>query len=206
MVLGQKDQLGVVAFQNTPVTKTLFSQDQEQEIIRLPLPIEYQNSDQLELGQEQVIQQGEDGWIRQTYQLTYWENELQSKSLIGEERREPVSRVVLKGTKIVPRFLTASEGVFTYYLQKRMYATSYDANCQGCRGLTYTGTEVTKGVCAVDPEVIPLGTMMYVEGYGLCRAEDVGGAIKGDRIDLGFRDILQGFWQARWTKVYLLVD
>jgi len=51
---------------------------------------------------------------------------------------------------------------------------------------TATGTWPKIGVAAVDPKVIPLGTMLYVEGYGYARAEDTGGLIKGDRIDLFF--------------------
>ncbi|MBU1110852.1 3D domain-containing protein, partial [Patescibacteria group bacterium] len=61
-------------------------------------------------------------------------------------------------------------------------------------------------VCAVDRSEIPLGTLMYVNGYGLCRAEDIGGSIKGDRIDLGFEDVENGFWSARWTMIYLLME
>jgi 3D (Asp-Asp-Asp) domain-containing protein len=57
---------------------------------------------------------------------------------------------------------------------------------------------------AVDPAVIPLGTNVYIPGYGIGRAEDIGGAIKGRRIDLGFEDIDDGWWSARWVDVYLL--
>jgi len=62
-------------------------------------------------------------------------------------------------------------------------------------GLTYLGLPVREGVVAVDPAVIPLGTHLFVEGYGYAVAADVGGAIKGSRIDvfldLGHDDLLR---------------
>lgn len=51
---------------------------------------------------------------------------------------------------------------------------------------TYMGGTVAKGVVAVDPAVIPMGTKLWVEGYGYAVAEDQGSAIKGNRIDLAF--------------------
>jgi 3D (Asp-Asp-Asp) domain-containing protein len=63
------------------------------------------------------------------------------------------------------------------------YATAYSGT-----GRTCLGTRVRHGVVAVDPAVIPLGTTLWVEGYGKCVAEDTGGAINGTRIDVGFSD------------------
>lgn len=67
-------------------------------------------------------------------------------------------------------------------------ATAYTASCDGCSGITATGVNL-KGnpdakVIAVDPSVIPLGSKVYVEGYGYATAADTGGAIKGNKIDL----------------------
>ncbi|WP_085993956.1 3D domain-containing protein [Oceanobacillus senegalensis] len=67
-------------------------------------------------------------------------------------------------------------------------ATAYTANCEGCTGITYTGVDLNKNpdakVIAVDPDVIPLGSEVYVEGYGYATAADIGSAIQGSRIDL----------------------
>ena len=67
-----------------------------------------------------------------------------------------------------------------------MLATAYDPHCYGCSGTTAIGLPAGFGIVAVDPRVIPLGTRLYVEGYGPALAGDTGGAIKGYRIDLGF--------------------
>lgn len=69
-----------------------------------------------------------------------------------------------------------------------MTATAYTANCSGCSGITATGIDLNANpnmkVIAVDPSVIPLGTKVWVEGYGEAIAGDTGGSIKGNRIDI----------------------
>jgi 3D (Asp-Asp-Asp) domain-containing protein len=57
----------------------------------------------------------------------------------------------------------------------------------------------------VDPAVIPLGTRLYIPGYGFAVAADVGGAIVGDRIDLCYDDAQQAIdWGVRDVTVYIL--
>jgi 3D (Asp-Asp-Asp) domain-containing protein len=68
----------------------------------------------------------------------------------------------------------------------RMVATAYHPFDPGCHGITATGVRARKGIIAVDPRVIRLGTRVYVEGYGYAVAADTGGAIKGNRIDVCF--------------------
>lgn len=67
-------------------------------------------------------------------------------------------------------------------------ATAYTASCDGCSGVTSTGIDLKANpdakVIAVDPSVIPLGSKVYVDGYGYATAGDVGGAIKGHKIDV----------------------
>ncbi|SEM52288.1 3D (Asp-Asp-Asp) domain-containing protein [Mesobacillus persicus] len=67
-------------------------------------------------------------------------------------------------------------------------ATAYTAECKGCIGITKTGVNLKENpdakVIAVDPSVIPLGSKVHVEGYGYATAEDIGGAIKGNKIDV----------------------
>ena len=67
-------------------------------------------------------------------------------------------------------------------------ATAYTAYCTGCSGTTAYGIDLranpNQKVIAVDPKIIPLGTKVWVEGYGEAIAGDIGGAIKGNKIDV----------------------
>ena len=71
-------------------------------------------------------------------------------------------------------------------------ATAYTASCTGCSGITATGINLLANphlkVIAVDPSVIPLGSKVWVEGYGHAIAGDTGGAIKGNKIDIFMPD------------------
>jgi len=67
-------------------------------------------------------------------------------------------------------------------------ATGYSANdpSQGTTDTTATGKEVYEGMIAVDPKIIPLGTKIEIRGMGIFVADDTGGKIKGNRIDIFF--------------------
>jgi 3D (Asp-Asp-Asp) domain-containing protein len=76
-------------------------------------------------------------------------------------------------------------------------------------GVTASGAHVKDGVTiAVDPSVIPLGTKVYIEGIGVRVAEDTGGAINGNRIDVYMNDLTAAlqFGYKRNIKVYILQD
>ncbi|MCX8053988.1 MAG: 3D domain-containing protein, partial [Armatimonadetes bacterium] len=83
-----------------------------------------------------------------------------------------------------------SRGEFRTRRVLTMHATAYDPGPRSCgryaTGRTACGLQAGYGVVAVDPRVIPLGTHLYIEGYGHAIAGDRGRAIKGNRIDLGF--------------------
>lgn len=88
-------------------------------------------------------------------------------------------------------------------------ATAYTAECYGCSGITYTGVNLNENpnakVIAVDPDVIPLGTKVYVEGYGEAIAADIGGAIDGYEIDLHVPTKTEAFsWGVRNVEVTIL--
>lgn len=112
---------------------------------------------------------------------------------------------------------SASGGVLTtaggetYYYSKVLTCTATAYSCEGYVGHTYSGTVARVGAIAVDPSVIPLGTRLYIvtnDGryiYGYCVAEDTGGSIKGNKVDLYF-DTIAECWQfgVRTCTVYVL--
>ena len=82
-----------------------------------------------------------------------------------------------------------------------MQASAYSGN----GNYTATGSRLKKGIVSVDPKLIPLGTKLYIEGYGYAVADDVGGAIKGHRIDLAYDSRSEALQFGRQTvKVYVL--
>ncbi|MFE4707406.1 LysM peptidoglycan-binding domain-containing protein [Peribacillus simplex] len=88
-------------------------------------------------------------------------------------------------------------------------ATAYTADCQGCSGTTATGVNLKANpdakVISVDPSVIPLGSKVYVEGYGYATAADTGSAIKGNRVDIFIpseKDAVN--WGVKNVKVQIL--
>ena len=86
-----------------------------------------------------------------------------------------------------------------------MEATAYSAYDPGCSGRTSTGRGLRKGIIAVDPMVIPLGTEVYIAGYGHAIADDQGGSIKGNVIDIAFDSHGEALRFGRRTvKVYIL--
>ena len=95
--------------------------------------------------------------------------------------------VIRDGYIIMP-----SGEVVTYYKTDNVTATGYTHTDAGCDMITSTGTTVHYGTAAVDPRFIPYGTRMLIVShdgeryYGIATAEDCGGAIKRDRMDLYF--------------------
>lgn len=105
--------------------------------------------------------------------------------------RDPKPQVVVFGTGPALAFRTFAQDRFTGAVKFageafHVLATAYTASCYGCSGFTASGIRAGHGVIAVDPRVIPLGTRLFIPGYGRAVAGDTGGAIVGHRVDLGF--------------------
>ena len=85
-----------------------------------------------------------------------------------------------------------------------MVATAYYSGGGGLNGtgITATGLRARKGLIAADPTVIRMGTRVYIEGYGEALVADVGGWIKGNRIDLCF-DSLEECYRYGRRKIYV---
>lgn len=96
---------------------------------------------------------------------------------------------------------------FTLHRVITMESTAYTPDAGlGSRATfrTRTGRRAAFGVVAVDPRVIPLNTLVFVEGYGLALACDTGGAIKGNKIDVCIENRRSALnWGRRTVRVHV---
>ncbi len=163
---------------------------------------------ELELDQRRVLQQGQDG-IRGLPQRIRYENgvEVSRETGAAELLQEPLDHIIGLGSKIVLRSINTPQGPRQYWRVLRMKATSYHPGSVGNSTTTATGAFLRKGVVASNPKVIPYGTAVYVEGYGVGSMEDTAAAWYVQQqpmfIDLGYSDSDFQSW-SKWVDVYLL--
>lgn len=181
-------------------------QTQETYTVQIPYQTVYCNDPALPEGQEKILVAGVDGEVQRDAQVVYM-NAIEQSRIVLEETvlQQPVDQVVAVGTgseetegeenllQIEDGVITLPTGeVLTYTDAKTFMATGYTSYDAGCDRITATGTWVRTGTVAVDPTVIPYGTRMFIVSndgeyiYGVSTAEDCGGAIKNDRVDLYF--------------------
>ncbi len=163
----------------------------------------YKNDGSLNIGKTRILQAGLDGRIQRTYLITY-EDGVKTTTRLIHSRTIAAARnhIIAVGTGGT---MTRGGVTFRYTKAIDMVATGYWADPSWSDGYTAIGMVATKGIVAVDPRVIPLRTRLYVEGYGFALAADVGGAIKGYRIDLCF-DTSAEAWAVgrRRVRVYVI--
>ncbi|MCR5034956.1 MAG: G5 domain-containing protein [Clostridia bacterium] len=150
-------------------------------------------SDLLE-GETEITTEGVKGEDSVTYEVTTLGGVEQSRKEIARTTvKEPVTQIVAEGTAV------SYNGV-KYSRVIRVVATGYTHT--GHR--TATGTKPHRGTMAVDRRVVAMGSYGYVPGYGEVHAEDTGGAIKGNRIDLFFNTRGQAIsWGRRTVDLYI---
>lgn len=197
----------------TRVTREVAVETQE-----LPFQTVFKNNSNLDKGKTQKIQEGKKGLKELKYEVLYEDGIEVEREVIEENIVEnAVNEIVEKGTLVL--VATSRGDIARYSKVLTMTATAYDLSFQSTGrkpgdkyyGLTASGTRVGPGVVAVDPKVIPLGTKLYIEStdgsshYGYASAEDTGGAIKGNKIDLFFQtpQEVRKFGR-RTVKVYVL--
>lgn len=171
----------------------------------------FQGDPNLAIDQQQVVIPGVEGITRNRYRLRFEEGTQVDKTL--EDRwlaQSPTQRVIAYGQHIEPKVFTAPDGTqITYWRKIKMLASSYSAGTAGVSpsdpnyGRTYSGDLMRFGIVAVDPKVVPLRSQVYVPGYGVGDALDVGSAILSRHIDLGYDDSNLVLWN-KWVDVYLL--
>lgn len=173
-------------------------------------PVTYVYNDVLPTWSETVLQQGQDGVHTEIYEVVYSDGREVSRQLVEETDTQATETVIEKGTLSnfapndaeVADIVSNGDGTGTIVLENgqeltfnqtlNMKATAYTTGDPGVGTITASGTTVRVGTVAVDRKQIPFGTKMYVVSndgaylYGFSVAEDTGGAIRQNRIDLYF--------------------
>ncbi len=130
--------------------------------------------------------------------------DLDIDSIISGSKSDTQQVIVKENPVIITKYQKVKEDVEWYYF----VATAYSKNdpSQGTNSKTATGKDPSKGIIAVDPDLIPYGTELEIKDMGVFVAEDCGGKIRGNRIDIYFNDIKeakefgrQGVW-IRFTE------
>ncbi|RID88709.1 LysM peptidoglycan-binding domain-containing protein [Peribacillus asahii] len=129
-----------------------------------------------------TVKKGDTLWlIADKHNVTV--KQLKSWNGLKNNTIKPKQVLKVKKTTTVKKAST-SKSYKTYTVK----ATAYTANCKNCSGITATGLNLKKNpnvkAISVDPKLIPLGSKVYVEGYGTAIAADTGGAMKGKKIDV----------------------
>ena len=203
------------------------------ETYTVPVPFEtvYQDDPSLAAGTQKVITQGKDGQNQCVASVLYESGEEISRVVMSETvLQAPVNQVIAVGTAVeepvveeptpiggpMPEIgdgiITLASGeVLTYTGTMQVLATGYNKTNEGCDDWTATGTLARVGAIAVDPRMIPYGTRMFIVSndgayvYGIATAEDCGGSIKGNRIDLYFDTNYECFqFGRRDCTIYIL--
>lgn len=161
----------------------------------------------LSQGKEKLINEGKNGLISRQYEVVKENGKEVKRRLLSETVvKRKTDKVVAFGTKsLVAQVSRSDAGGKEFYVS----STAYTAGCNGCSGITATGINLRSNpgakIIAVDPRVIPLGSKVYVDGYGYAIAGDTGGAIKGHKIDVFFPSKSQAyFWGRKQVKIQVL--
>ncbi len=201
---------------NTPVVDGLEVQvvRVRRELVVEQSPIPFRNrfeaNANLELDTQVLAHEGTPG-VQEKRRIVIYENGVEVKRQLVADfvARQPRDRIRNYGTKVVMRTLDTPSGPIKYWRKIRVYTTSYSPSSAGVSpsspyyGIVRCGYKFRPGTIAVDPDLIPLKTNVYVPGYGLGVACDTGGGIIGKHIDLGYEDRSFRSW-ATYTDIYLL--
>jgi len=167
---------------------------------RVPYDLRYVPEQSAAREQVVVWTSGTGGVRERVFRLLYEDGTLVSRALVSNSLLGPPAGDALVVGKSVYRGGATNE----FYME----ATAYSPTVQETDGnpwMTASGMKSGHGVVAVDPKVIPLGSKLYVEGYGYAIAGDTGGAIKGNRIDVFFYSSDEmARWGRRWARVFVL--
>lgn len=165
----------------------------------IPYKTVERTNNSLKTGESRVVQEGKDGQRSKISKEIYHGSELIDTVFVEEKI---ITAAQDKIVEVAPKNVING---MTYSNVINAKVTAYTPYDVGCNGTTATGTAAKKGVIAVDPSVIPLGTRVYIPGYGVAVAQDTGGAIKGSRVDVCYATKAEALgWGVRNVPVYIL--
>lgn len=169
----------------------------------IPFETVIKESENLAYGTEKVVQQGSAGELEITTKEVFQGDKIISTEEMDRKvMKEAVNTIVEKGTA---KAVTTSVGSLNYSRALNVTATGYTPFDAGCTGITATGIPAKRGIIAVDTNVIPMGSRIYIPGYGEGIAADRGGAIKGNKIDLCYETKQEAYnWGRRNVTIYIL--
>jgi len=180
----------------------------EKKIISYKIIEKYNNK--IQKGWNVWLKEGEDGWKNTVNNRLLLFNKLYfNKSVyISKTIKEPVEALVIRGSGDKNHPITVPKDTYVHEIHK-MEATGYDPypdiNQIDWAGKTFLGWRARYGIAAIDPKVIPLRRLIYVDGYGFAWTGDTGGAIKGKKIDLCFNTTKEALaWGRKKVNVYVL--
>jgi 3D (Asp-Asp-Asp) domain-containing protein len=154
-----------------------------------------------------ITRRGQPGLVRKRYEVVYRDGRETERNLIETSVLRPA---VTERISAPPRYQLAARGYYAGRRVFKMVATAYDPGPGSCgpaaRGKTAIGLRAGRGIVAVDPRMIPMKARIYIEGYGYAVAGDIGSAIRGNRIDLGFRSRSQALQYGRHPVTVRVVE
>ncbi|AEY64466.1 3D domain-containing protein [Clostridium sp. BNL1100] len=211
-------QLGDKIVSNMNISIVRVEEKTITETSSIPFKTITKDSNRLDKGVRNTVRQGKEGVREKLYKVVFEDGKQTAKQLVKDFiSKNPLNCIVEVGT--VLNYETSRGETIRFSKVMNMRATSYTASFTdtGKRpgepgfGITATGARVKRGIIAVDPSVIPLGTRVYIEvpgkaaDYGYAVAADTGGAIKGNKIDVYLESGSQvDAWGVKKVKVYIL--
>jgi len=178
---------------NTTIQVIRVTEDFRMEDEPIPYTTVWQAMPDMDLDTQAVVSPGVPGLARNRVRVRYENGVEVSQEVDGQWiAREPVNEVIGYGTKIHIGVVQTEQGPREYWRVVQMRVTSYTAASSGKSpgdpgyGVTASGLPAGKGVVAIDRNVVPFRSEVYVPGYGVAVAGDTGGGIRGRWIDLGW--------------------
>ncbi len=204
-----KPSLNKQVTKDTVISVVRVGKERDEVTEALAFDTEEREDSDLAKGEEKIVTEGKAGKVKKIYEIVTEngkekdrkliskeiieesENQIvaigtkepqQNKNLVTLSNKQPKSKQQTNSSPASNKKQKGSGKTFT------MSASAYTASCNGCSGFTTTGIDLNanpnRKVIAVDPSVIPLGSRVWVQGYGEAIAGDTGGHIVGNRIDV----------------------